>query len=141
MYRDAGLYAVLLLAMLLCGLQYQLWFGAPNVSDLAQLQVRIADLSNLNHDFAERNRALAADVSDLRNGLAEIETRARYELGYVGPHETFYRVIESPPSFSSHTLDSQVISAQGSLRIDSSDSNLGRCSCGRARDSLRRCAP
>lgn len=141
MRHDAGLYAALILAMLLLGLQYQLWFGAPNVSALSQLQVRITDLSNLNRVYAERNRALAAEVSDLKNGLAEIETRARYELGYVGADETFYRVIESPTSLSPFTLDSQAITSQDSHRIDSSDSNLGRCSCGRTRDSLRRCPP
>jgi cell division protein FtsB len=36
-------------------------------------------------------------VTDLRNGLAAIEERARSELGMVIRGETFYQLVEEPP--------------------------------------------
>ena len=122
--------------MLLIGLQYRLWFGTPNVGAVAQLRVRIVDLENLNRAVAERNRALAAQVSDLKNGLAEVEERARSELGFVGPSETFYRVVESPLSTTAHGPGS---GTDNFLRTDTRDSDLGRCACGGTRDTFRRC--
>ncbi len=48
-----------------------------------------------NHEQAERNRQLVAEVSDLKVGNTALEERARSELGMVGNSETFYQVVTS----------------------------------------------
>ena len=47
----------------------------------------------LNRDEGERNNALDAEVSDLKQGSAAIEERARTELGMVKKGETFFQVV------------------------------------------------
>ena len=49
-----------------------------------------------NARLAERNRTLAAEVRDLKEGRAAIEERARTDLGMIGANETFFQVV--PPA-------------------------------------------
>jgi cell division protein FtsB len=84
-----------LLAILLL-LQYPLWFGGGSVHSLWQLQREIDAQKIENARLKERNEALEAEVSDLKEGLAAIEERARNELGMVKKGETFYQVIDPP---------------------------------------------
>ncbi|MBS0358961.1 MAG: septum formation initiator family protein, partial [Proteobacteria bacterium] len=42
----------------------------------------------------DRNKALAADVNDLKHGNASVEEHARTELGMIQKDETFYQIIE-----------------------------------------------
>ena len=55
-----------------------------------------------NARLRERNRTLAAEVRDLKEGRAAIEERARTELGMIGANETFFQVVppapETPPA-------------------------------------------
>ena len=46
-----------------------------------------------NARLAERNRQLAAEVHDLKQGYAALEERARSDLGMVAGNETFYQVV------------------------------------------------
>ena len=41
----------------------------------------------------DRNRQLAAEVRDLKQGFAALEERARNDLGMIGGNETFYQVV------------------------------------------------
>ena len=50
-----------------------------------------------NAGLEERNAALAAEVRDLKEGVAAVEERARSELGMIKPGEVFYRVVEDTP--------------------------------------------
>lgn len=84
--------AVLLLGLLL--LQSQLWLGDGSVPEVWRLQQAVEAQREQNEALDERNRALAADVADLRQGREAIEERARRELGMVGEEESFYLVIE-----------------------------------------------
>ena len=65
----------------------QLWFGnsgLPRVLDLqAQLDAQLATNDVAKH----RNEQLAAEVSDLKEGLEMVEEKARYDLGMVKPDE------------------------------------------------------
>lgn len=85
--------AALLLVVLLL-LQYRLWFGDGNFIKVWQLKQAIADQQTENQRLNERNRALEAEVRDLKEGVAAIEERARTELGMIKDGETFYQVVE-----------------------------------------------
>ena len=84
----------LLLAALLIALQARLWFGDGSVPEVWRLEEAIAAQQAENRRLAERNAALAADVRDLRDGLAAVEERARQELGMIRRGESFYRVVD-----------------------------------------------
>ncbi len=83
---------------LLLLLQYPLWFGSGGVFAVWQLKREIAVQQTENTKLRERNAALDAEVSDLKQGSAAIEERARSELGMVKKGETFVQVIGDKPA-------------------------------------------
>ena len=84
---------ITVLLALLVVLQYRLWFGAGGLNEVRHLRQEITHQRNENQLLGERNRTLAAEVQDLKQGTAAIEERARTDLGMVGEGETFYQVI------------------------------------------------
>ncbi|HEX9626059.1 MAG TPA: cell division protein FtsB [Acidiferrobacterales bacterium] len=82
------------LVALLIVLQYPLWFGNGGAIALWQLKREIAAQQAENERLRERNRALEAEVLDLKQGLAAVEERARAELGMVKKDETFFHIVE-----------------------------------------------
>ncbi len=86
------LIATLLVVFVL--LQYRLWFGDSSLVKVWQLKQALAEQQNENQRLSERNRALEAEVRDLKEGVAAIEERARTELGMIRDGETFYQVVE-----------------------------------------------
>lgn len=92
--KGQGLAAALLLALLI--LQYQLWLAEDGVRQTYALRVANQAQTEENAALNERNRALEADVVDLKSGLMAIEERARSEMGMIRPDETFYRILEQP---------------------------------------------
>ena len=74
--------------------QYRLWLGDASVSQISDYRQRLDELSKETQEKKDRNDALYAEVLDLRSGLETIEERARYELGMVKEHETFFQVLE-----------------------------------------------
>jgi cell division protein FtsB len=83
--------SVLALALVL--LQYRLWLSDQGLREVSRLQVSVDAQGAANREQAERNRQLAAEVTDLKVGLTALEERARSELGMVGNSETFYQVV------------------------------------------------
>jgi cell division protein FtsB len=81
----------LLAALLL--LQYRLWVSSDGVRAVVRLEGAVAAGRLQNHALAERNRQLAAEVHDLKQGYAALEERARSDLGMIGPNETFFQVV------------------------------------------------
>ena len=75
-------------------MQYSLWWGPSGLLEVAQLQQQINVQEAVNATLGERNRQLHAEVLDLKQGIAAIEERARYNLGMVKPNETFYQLVE-----------------------------------------------
>ena len=84
----------LVLTALLLALQYDLWMGEGSLTALWQLQQQNVAVHTDNQTLQARNDALAAEVDDLKSGMAAIEERARSELGMVKQHETFVQVID-----------------------------------------------
>ena len=81
------------LLLLLVGLQQRLWFGDGSLDEVADLERRIAAQKAENARLAERNRALEAEVQDLKTGLGAVEERARRDLGMIRKDETFYLLV------------------------------------------------
>lgn len=86
-----------LLVGLLVLLQYRLWVGDGSLAEVWGLYRQVEDQREENLRLHERNQALEAEVTDLKQGLAAIEERAREELGMIKDGETFYQIIEEPP--------------------------------------------
>lgn len=83
-----------ILLVLLLGLQYQLWFGNGGLLRVWQLEQRVTQQQQENRKLDERNKALEAEVRDLKQGLEAIEERARSDLGMIKEGETFFQVVE-----------------------------------------------
>jgi cell division protein FtsB len=82
-----GLFALTVL------LQYRIWLSDDGVSEAYRLRLAVLQQTQTNSELRRRNDQLAAEVTDLKNGMAAIEERARSELGMVGQGETFYQVV------------------------------------------------
>ena len=78
--------------ILIAGFQYLYWFGEGGYKDHQKLQQKVQQQIELNEELKERNRVLAAEVYDLKNGVEAIEEHARLDLGLVKPHETFVQM-------------------------------------------------
>ncbi|PKM45134.1 MAG: cell division protein FtsB [Gammaproteobacteria bacterium HGW-Gammaproteobacteria-1] len=87
---------VAILVTLLLVLQYRLWFSDGGLVKMWQLSESLEAQKQENARLLERNRALEAEVIDLKQGLQAIEERARTELGMVKKDETFFQVIDEP---------------------------------------------
>lgn len=85
--------SVLIGAILL--LQYPLWLGNGSVGALWRLHQEVEMQKQENARLNERNQALAAEVMDLKQGLAAVEERARWELGMVKISESFYQIVSN----------------------------------------------
>ena len=81
------------LTALLVLLQYDLWFGEGGMVSPFQLRDAVAAQTQENERLGQRNAVLAAEVLDLKQGVAAIEERARSELGMIRRGETYYQVI------------------------------------------------
>lgn len=86
---------IAVLIVLLIALQYQLWLGRGGHKDVRRLEHELAAQRTENEQLIERNRALQAEVEDLKKGLAAAEERAREELGMIREGEVFYQVVPS----------------------------------------------
>jgi cell division protein FtsB len=84
--------AVALFAALLL-LQYRLWLSNDGVPEVLRLSAAVAARQADNARAAERNRQLAAEVRDLKQGYTALEERARSDLGMIAGNESFYQVV------------------------------------------------
>jgi cell division protein FtsB len=87
--------AGLLFAALLV-LQYRIWASPNGMREVWRLERAIEVQAEENGRLAERNRTLAAEVRDLKEGKKAIEERARTDLGMVKVNETFFQVVPPP---------------------------------------------
>ncbi len=94
--------AGLLLAGVLA-LQYRLWVSPNGMRDVWRTEQAIEAQKVENQRLAERNRTLAAEVHDLKEGRAAIEERARTDLGMIRAGETFFQVVPPAPGTAAQT--------------------------------------
>ncbi|HEY3787140.1 MAG TPA: cell division protein FtsB [Steroidobacteraceae bacterium] len=86
-------------------LQYRIWLSGDGVREVRRLETAVQSQHAENTQLGERNRQLAAEVHDLKSGMAALEERARSDLGMIGENETFYQVVPPTPAAGgeSHT--------------------------------------
>jgi len=83
-----------ILLLLFVLLQYDLWVGEGSLASAWRLQQEVAQQQQENRSLKERNAALSAEVTDLKQGYDAIEERARSELGMIKESETFVQIVE-----------------------------------------------
>ncbi|MDE2145592.1 MAG: cell division protein FtsB [Burkholderiales bacterium] len=80
------------LAALLLLVQADLWLGKGNLPYVMSLRKQLAAQEAANAQARERNLQVAAEVSDLKEGLEMVEEKARHDLGMVRPDEILVQV-------------------------------------------------
>ena len=95
------------LGLVIAVLQYRLWLSDSGVRELARMQDAVAGQRSQNAVLVDRNRQLAAEVRDLKTGMAALEERARSELGMIASNETYYQVVPAAPA-AQHPTAAQV---------------------------------
>ena len=118
------------LVLLLGWLQYRLWLGIGSAGEVAALESQVAHQQRENGGLEERNAALAAEVRDLKEGVAAAEERARSELGMIKPGEVFYRVVEDPAQRLPAPVSADAVEADG----EAEDAVEGQADRGRSRN-------
>lgn len=86
------------LGLVILATQYRLWISGDGVREVVQLRQAVATQRAENDRLAERNRQLAEEVRDLKQGYSALEERARSELGMVAANETYFQVVPPAPS-------------------------------------------
>jgi cell division protein FtsB len=81
------------LGVVIAILQYRLWLSDSGVRELARMQDAVTAQRAQSAALVDRNRQLAAEVRDLKTGMAALEERARSELGMIARNETYYQVV------------------------------------------------
>jgi cell division protein FtsB len=85
------------LLVLLALVQAELWAGKGGRSHVVQLQLQLQAQQQANDAARQRNQRLAAEVSDLKEGLEMVEEKARSELGMVKPDEILVQLSPRRP--------------------------------------------
>jgi cell division protein FtsB len=85
---------LLILLVLLAWLQLRLWVSDDGYRAAWRLAGQLESQQEENELLRERNRALAADVADLKTGVDAVEEIARSELGMTRAGETLYQVVD-----------------------------------------------
>jgi cell division protein FtsB len=83
-----------ILAALIVAIQFPLWLGKGGWLRVWEIGEQLSAQRGKNARLEARNSAIAADVSDLKQGRDALEERARYELGLVRPDEVFFQIVE-----------------------------------------------
>ena len=82
------------LFILLCGLQYTLWFGQSGHFAKLRLQNQVDERHTRVELLTRRNELLAAQVQALKGNALLVESKARSDLGLIKPGEVFYLIPE-----------------------------------------------
>jgi cell division protein FtsB len=108
-------FAIVLLILLVL-LQARLWLSDEGVREVHRLEGAVATQKEENAALKARNDRLAAEVKDLKEGMAAVEERARSDLGMVGANESFYQVVPPESTTTAAARDPQQPSQQAAAR-------------------------
>lgn len=82
------------LSLIFLFLQYRLWVGEGSLAQRQVLKHKVEVQQQENEVLRERNKVLANEVGNLKEGLESVEERARTDLGMIKEGETFYMVVD-----------------------------------------------
>lgn len=85
---------LIVLTLILLFLQYRLWVGEGSLAQRQVLKHKVEIQQQENEALRERNKVLANEVANLKDGLESVEERARTDLGMIKEGETFYMVVD-----------------------------------------------
>lgn len=85
---------ILALLLALIGLQYKLWLSDGSVAQWISLKQRIEGQAQKNEALLNRNRAMQADILELKNGDQALEEEARHALGMIKKDEVYYQFLD-----------------------------------------------
>lgn len=88
--RMIGVFIILILA----SLQYKLWFSDSSILKLERLHKKLSTQLNENNSLSARNKAIEADISELKSGDQALEEQARFDLGMVQQGEIYYQFVD-----------------------------------------------
>lgn len=74
-------------------MQAQLWLSDTGFRKTRDLRDAVLAQRTQNDELRARNRALEAEVVNLKHGREAAEERARTDLGMMGRSETFFQVV------------------------------------------------
>lgn len=84
----------IILIIALAVLQHKLWLGDGNLIQWVSLEKKLEDHQHENNKLAARNKALEADIKELKGGEQALEEQARYELGMIKENEVYYQFVD-----------------------------------------------
>jgi len=84
----------LALVLVLAGLQYKLWFGDGSILQFMLLEKKLSTQEATNLKLAAQNRAIEADIAELKSGDQALEEQARFDLGMVKQGEVYYQFVD-----------------------------------------------
>lgn len=87
------IFIILIIALVV--LQHKLWLGDGNIIQWVGLQQKLKEHQQDNNKLAARNKALEADIQELKNGEQALEEQARYELGMIKNDEQYYQFLSN----------------------------------------------
>jgi len=86
------IFIILIIALVV--LQHKLWLGDGNIIQWVNLEKKLEEHEHDNNKLASRNKALEADIKELKSGDQALEEQARYELGMIKDDETYYHFVD-----------------------------------------------
>lgn len=84
----------IILIVALVALQHKLWLGDGNIIQWIKLEKKFEAHKSQNDKLAARNKALEADIKELKSGDQALEEQARYELGMIKQNEVYYQFVD-----------------------------------------------
>ncbi|CZG23232.1 Cell division protein FtsB [Legionella pneumophila] len=84
----------IILIVALVALQHKLWLGDGNIIQWIKLEKKLEAHKSQNDKLAARNKAMEADIKELKSGDQALEEHARYELGMIKQNEIYYQFVD-----------------------------------------------
>ncbi|HAT5920808.1 TPA: cell division protein FtsB [Legionella pneumophila] len=84
----------IILIIALVALQHKLWLGDGNIIQWIKIEKKLEAHKSQNDKLAARNKALEADIKELKSGDQALEEQARYELGMIKQNEVYYQFVD-----------------------------------------------
>ena len=87
-------YIAYFLLLVIAAFNYQLWFGKGGWNDVWELEQQIEQQKIINEQQKQKNREMAGEVENLKQGGEALMEVARKDFGYVRSDEVFYRIAD-----------------------------------------------